>query len=137
MHITAMVGKNATFSLQKHRPGSGLPDESVQRGHRSPIDHLNSAREVVSMNTTQSAARGYGFHQPFCISGSGNLGYLIQRKAVTVSRAAALARPDPTIACSEDSPRTPVISDVGRDRVGGVKVPLADERIREEKKQRT
>ena len=70
LHITAKDGKNATFSLQKHRLRSELGDESVQGGHSRPVYSLNIPGKVVGMNATKAAARGYGFHEPLRIPAS-------------------------------------------------------------------
>ena len=56
LHITASVGENATFSLQKHRFDAELRCKFFQRGHGRAVYDFNIRRKIVGVNATEAAA---------------------------------------------------------------------------------
>ena len=80
-HITAMVGKNATFSLHRHR--------RVELPTCRPVYGVDILRKIPMCAGCYWGAIAVGSRSEMC---SRDARYLIQRKAVSPCRAAALAK---------------------------------------------
>ena len=110
------------------------------QGYRSTsVDQFNIAGPVVGMNARKSFPMfgSDGFEGPFRIPLSGEFSDLVESEAVAVGRSAALAGPDQAIVTAKDTAGAAVPSDVSRNGIRKMKMPIPGERCRIEQQKTT
>src|SRR6267378_7767054 len=114
----------------------GLPiltDRNIlQWGDPCPIDPLNIASSIVSMNRAKTFPEfgSDGGQYPLRVLCRSQRGDLVQGKAVAVDRTVALTRTNQTISRAKHPPRAAIVSGIGGNRIRGMKLPLSRQRFR-------